>query len=605
MKVGFIGLGIMGKPMALNLIKGGHSLSVYARRAESMQSLSQAGAATCASPQAVAENCDVTFVMVSDTPDVEQVALGANGLIHGARKGSVVVDMSTISPVATRTIAAQLAANGVEMLDAPVSGGEVGAINGTLSIMVGGKPEVFDRVKPLFECMGKNIVHIGDNGAGQVAKACNQIVAAVTIEAVAEALTLARKLEVDPARVREALMGGFAASKVLEFHGKRMLDDDFKPGFKVKLFQKDMRIILDTAHQLGLALPASALVAQHFNALMGSQQGELDSSVLVKVIERMSKAPGSSKFRIPGSEPELGTQDSAPKTEKFKVGFIGLGAMGGAMARNLMKGGHSLSLFARRPEAMHPLVQEGARPCASPREVAQESDVVFTMVTATADVKEVISGQSGIIHGARRGSVMVVCSTISPQATRDIAKELASRGIEMLDAPVSGGPTGAAEGSLSIMIGGKPQVFARLNPLLQCLGKNIVYIGGAGAGQVAKAANQLAIVVMLQGIAEALFFARATGVDAGRVRDALMGGFAASRMLDLMGKRMVDGNFEAGVEARLHHKDVHIVLNMAQEAGLSLPGAALAAQYFNALIGSGGGKMDSSMLIEVVERMRE
>jgi 2-hydroxy-3-oxopropionate reductase len=254
-----------------------------------MKPLQDAGAAACGSPKEVAEKSEITIVMVSDTPDVEEVLLGTNGLIHGGKPGSVVVDMSTISPVATREMAAKLAAKGVEMLDAPVSGGEIGAINGTLSIMVGGKPEVFARIKPLFECLGKNIVHVGGNGAGQVTKACNQIVVALTIEAVGEALTFARKNGVDAAKVREALLGGFANSKILEVHGKRMLDNEFKPGFKVRLHQKDMRIVMETAHKLGLALPGAALVTQHMNALMGTGDGELDSAAVVKVIERMSR----------------------------------------------------------------------------------------------------------------------------------------------------------------------------------------------------------------------------------------------------------------------------------------------------------------------------
>lgn len=288
MNIGFIGPGIMGRPMALNLIKAGHALSVYARRAEAVEPLTDAGAGACGSPREVAAQSDIVFIIVSDTPDVEQVVLGEQGVIHGARRGSIVVDMSTISPAATRRIAAELAAKGVEMLDAPVSGGEGGAINATLSIMVGGKPAVFDKVLPLFQAMGKNIVHVGENGAGQVTKACNQIVVAVTIEAVSEALTFARKNGVDAAKVRAALMGGFAGSKILEVHGQRMLDNDFKPGFKVKLHQKDMRIVMEDAGALGLGLPGAALVTQNLNALMGAGDGELDSSAIVKALERMS-----------------------------------------------------------------------------------------------------------------------------------------------------------------------------------------------------------------------------------------------------------------------------------------------------------------------------
>ncbi|MGH8728341.1 MAG: 2-hydroxy-3-oxopropionate reductase, partial [Burkholderiales bacterium] len=267
MNVGFVGLGIMGRPMSLNLKKAGHTLFVHNRSAQAMQPLIDAGATACASPREVAKQVDIVFVMVSDTPDVEHVVLGRDGCGEGARRGTVVVDMSTISPVATRAMAAKLAEKGIEMLDAPVSGGEIGAINATLSIMVGGKPGVFAKVKPLFESLGKNIVHVGDHGAGQVAKACNQLVAAITLEGVSEAFMLARRNNVDAAKVREALLGGFAYSKVLELHGQRILSRDFKPGFKAKLHQKDLHIVMQTARDLGVGLPATALASQHMNAL--------------------------------------------------------------------------------------------------------------------------------------------------------------------------------------------------------------------------------------------------------------------------------------------------------------------------------------------------
>lgn len=288
MDIAFIGMGIMGKPMAINLKKAGHTVYVHGRRPETMTPPLQAGCAGCASIAEAAAQAEIIIIMVSDTIDVEQVLFDDKGVIHGARPGSVVVDMSTISPTATRHMARKLRDHGIEMLDAPVSGGEVGAVNATLSIMVGGKSEVFERVKPVFEAMGKNIVLVGDNGAGQVAKACNQIVVAVTIEAVAEALTFARKNDVDPAKVRDALMGGFAGSRILEVHGKRMLDNDYTPGFKTKLHQKDINIVMQTAKELGLALPGAALVMQHLNALMGTGGAELDSAAVMKIVERES-----------------------------------------------------------------------------------------------------------------------------------------------------------------------------------------------------------------------------------------------------------------------------------------------------------------------------
>ena len=302
MKVGFIGLGIMGRPMALNLLKGGHEVTVWARRAESMQSLLEAGAKAAASPAGVAALVEVVVSMVADAPDVREVMLGESGVISGvgsavslnkvAHGGLVAVDMSTILPAAARQIATELQALGVDFLDAPVSGGEVGAIAGTLSIMVGGSETAFAKARPAFECMGKNIVHVGDSGAGQVAKAANQIVTGVGVLTVAEALNFAAKNGVDPAKVREALLGGFAYSKILENHGQRMLDRNFKPGFKSWMHQKDMNIVMQSAHQLGLCLPATAAAAQMFNAMVGSGLGEEDSIAMLKLLERLSGDEG-------------------------------------------------------------------------------------------------------------------------------------------------------------------------------------------------------------------------------------------------------------------------------------------------------------------------
>jgi len=288
MKVGFIGLGIMGRPMALNILKGGFDLTVWARRAESMAPLLEAGAKGAASAAEVAAGCDVVFSMVADAADVEQVALGAGGVAEGARAGLIYVDMSTIAPAAAQSISARLLEQGVTMLDAPVSGGEVGAISGGLTIMVGGDADAFARVEPLFARMGKAATLIGGPGAGQVAKACNQILTGVGVLAVAEAFNFARKSGVDAGKVREALLGGFAYSRILENHGQRMLDRNFKPGFKAWMHQKDMNIVMQEAHRLGLMLPSSAATAQLFNAMVGSGLGEEDSVAALKLLESLS-----------------------------------------------------------------------------------------------------------------------------------------------------------------------------------------------------------------------------------------------------------------------------------------------------------------------------
>lgn len=285
MKIAFLGLGIMGRPMALNLIKGGHQVTVWARRAESMQPLLDAGASGAASPAEAAAGVELVISMVADAPDVAEVM---RGVAAGAAPGLVAVDMSTIAPAAARRIGEELAVAGVDFVDAPVSGGEVGAIAGTLSIMAGGSEAAFAKAQPAFACMGKNIVHVGASGAGQVTKAANQIVTGMGVLAVAEAFAFASKNGVDRSKVREALLGGFAYSKILENHGQRMLDRNFKPGFKSWMHEKDLNIVMQTAHELGLCLPGSAATAQMFNAMVGSGHGEEDSIAVLKLLEGLS-----------------------------------------------------------------------------------------------------------------------------------------------------------------------------------------------------------------------------------------------------------------------------------------------------------------------------
>jgi len=292
MKLGFIGLGVMGRPMALNLMQHGHQMGVYARRPQSAEPLVAAGAVCYESPAALAAASDMVFTMVTSSADSEQVALGAQGIIERARAGTVVVDMATISPLATRRIAEALAARGIDHVDAPVSGGPMGAQGATLSIMAGGKPQVFGRVRPLFELLGKTILHLGDHGAGQTAKACNQLVLTVTLQAIAEALLLAQRCGVDPAKVREVMLGGIAASRVLELFGKRMVERDFENGIDARLYHKDLNIALDLAHGLGLPAPAAAATLQQINALIGSGGGKSDFSRMIEVLERaMGRQP--------------------------------------------------------------------------------------------------------------------------------------------------------------------------------------------------------------------------------------------------------------------------------------------------------------------------
>jgi 2-hydroxy-3-oxopropionate reductase len=286
-KIGFIGLGIMGAPMAGHLIKAGHQLFVNTI-GKLPDEIAASSAKACKSNREVAENADIVIVMVPDTPDVAKVLFDDDGVAAGLKKGKTVVDMSSISPIETKEFAKRINALGCEYLDAPVSGGEVGAKNATLTIMVGGPQSAFDKVKPLFDLMGKNITLVGGNGDGQTCKVANQIIVALNIEAVGEALLFASKAGADPAKVRQALMGGFASSKILEIHGERMIKRTFDPGFRIELHQKDLNLALAGARQLGISLPNTATAQELFNACAANGGSKWDHSAMVRALEKLA-----------------------------------------------------------------------------------------------------------------------------------------------------------------------------------------------------------------------------------------------------------------------------------------------------------------------------
>lgn len=287
-RIGFIGLGIMGLPMARNLMKAGYSLTVNNRSPEPEQALAAGGAQVARTAREVAEQSDIVITMLPDSPQVEEVVLGENGVAEGLRAGGLYIDMSSIAPATARRVAEALGQKGADALDAPVSGGQVGAEQATLSIMVGGSEDAFERARPVFEAVGKNIVHIGGPGAGQVTKVCNQIVVALTIQAVAEAMTLARKSGVDAGRVREALLGGFAQSRILDLHGQRILDGNFQPGFRINLHRKDLRLALDAGREAAVPLFATAGAAELMNSMIAQGMGDLDHSGLAKLYAQLS-----------------------------------------------------------------------------------------------------------------------------------------------------------------------------------------------------------------------------------------------------------------------------------------------------------------------------
>ena len=290
LKIGFIGLGIMGAPMAGHLLSAGHTLFVQTR-GKVPPALAESGATVCTHGKGVAERADIIFIMVPDTPDVEKVLFDENGVAAGLKAGKTVVDCSSIDPIATKDFAARIAALGCGYVDAPVSGGEVGAKAASLTIMCGGDEKTFESVRPLLEKMGKNVTLVGEVGAGQITKVANQIIVALNIAAVGEALVFASKAGADPAKVRQALMGGFASSRILEVHGERMINRTFAPGFRINLHQKDLNLAMQSARSLGVALPQTAGAAQLMNACAALGHGQADHSALVRALEALAQHP--------------------------------------------------------------------------------------------------------------------------------------------------------------------------------------------------------------------------------------------------------------------------------------------------------------------------
>jgi 2-hydroxy-3-oxopropionate reductase len=313
------------------------------------------------------------------------------------------------------------------------------------------------------------------------------------------------------------------------------------------------------------------------------------------------------RIEVPGAQsaPEdtVDQPSSLPghRGQSIRIGFIGLGTMGAPMVRNLLKRGHTVCVWARRPDAMPPLLAAGAHAGESATHVASRSDIVITMVTDTKAVEEVILGNDGIAAGARPGSLVIDHSTIDPGGAERIARELQTRGIEMLDAPVSGGGAAAEAGTLAIMVGGSKAALERANSVLSCYAKSVVHVGANGAGQIAKACNQICTIVNQLGAAEAMLLAERAGVDPRAVKEALMGGFAASRMLDLQAPKMIARDFEGKVESRLHHKDIHIILELARQFGIALPASAAAADVLDRLQQRGGAHQDSAAIFSVLD----
>ncbi len=291
-RIGFIGLGTMGKPMAHNLMKASYPLNVLTRTRSKIEDLFAEGAVWCNTPKEIARKSDVVITMLPDTPDVLQVVAGKDGVFDGVHAGTLIIDMSTISPIAVRKLAQEAETRGCDFLDAPVSGGDIGAKNATLSIMVGGKEAAFNRALPIFQAMGKTILRIGESGAGQITKAANQILTSIHIEAVSEALVFAAKAGVDPAKVRQALMGGSAYSRILEIHGQKMIDRNFKPGFRMRLHRKDLDITVEAGKVYGAALPVTSQVRELMIETINDGQGDMDNSSFILLLEKLSNLPG-------------------------------------------------------------------------------------------------------------------------------------------------------------------------------------------------------------------------------------------------------------------------------------------------------------------------
>ncbi|KAF1774867.1 3-hydroxyisobutyrate dehydrogenase, NAD-binding domain [Phytophthora cactorum] len=621
--VGWIGTGIMGASMCGHLMNHGYELTVYNRTLSKCDGLREKGARVAGSPAEVAQNSDIVFIMVGYPSDVKSVVLDPDsGLLSRMKAGGIIVDMTTSSPALAKKIYDAAKLKGVSTLDAPVSGGDVGARDATLSVMVGGDMESVYVTMPFLSIMGKSVRHMGPAGAGQHTKMMNQILIATTMIGVVEGLLYAKKSGLDMDEAIRAVSAGAAGSWSISNMGPRIVKRDFDPGFFVEHFLKDMGIALKEAARMNLSLPGLSLAHQLYvavkvfirrkpttwkwcNILESTDQPAISPSTEASPAEMFDSQIDRNSLPIP--EDRKGERSSETKmvvAVKPRVGWIGTGVMGASMVGHILKHGYEVTVFNRTLSKCDSLKEQGATVASSPAEVAKVSDIVFGIVGYPSDVRKVfLDPEWGVLSSIKSGGVIVDMTTSEPSLAKEIYEAAKQKGVSSLDAPVSGGDVGAREGTLSIMVGGDAKTVESTMPLFEIMGKNIRHMGGAGAGQHTKMVNQILIATNMIGVVEGLLYAQKSGLDVEEAIRAVSAGAAGSWSISNLGPRIAKRNFDPGFFVEHFVKDMGIALKEAERMNLSLPGLALANQLYVAVKAQGHGRLGTQSLMLALEQL--
>ena len=598
MRIGFVGLGMMGKPIAVNLVKAGHDVTVVNRSQGKVQELAAMGARAGAVPADAARGAEIVALCLVEEETVERILCGPDGVLSAVEPGAVVLDHSTVHPEFARRMAGACAAQGAVYLDAPVSGSGEVAWEGRLTVMIGGDPAAFARVQPVLDAVAANALLLGPVGSGNMAKLINNMVKDINLVAVMEAFVLAAKLGMDCAALFEVMRRASAASRQLERLIPKTLDRTFTQTTYVSTNVKDQEHTGWLIEQAGLTLPLRNAARDHWKRAADEGLGAADSSEAIRVLER--EAGVEVRGALPAADAPAA--EPAPAANSPRIAFIGLGLMGRPIAENLVKAGLDVTVVNRSQGKVQELAAMGARAGAVPADAARGAEIVALCLVEEETVERILCGPDGVLSAVEPGAVVLDHSTVHPEFARRMAGACAAQGAVYLDAPVSGSGEVAWEGRLTVMIGGDPAAFARVQPVLDAVAANALLLGPVGSGNMAKLINNMVKDINLVAVMEAFVLAAKLGMDCAALFEVMRRASAASRQLERLIPKTLDRTFTQTTYVSTNVKDQEHTGWLIEQAGLTLPLRNAARDHWKRAADEGLGAADSSEAIRVLER---
>ncbi len=600
MRIGFVGLGMMGKPIAVNLVKAGHDVTVVNRSQGKVQELAAMGARAGANPADAARDAEVVGLCLVEDETIERVLCGEDGVLETARPGTIVLDHSTVHPEFAKRMERACAERGVVYLDAPVSGSGQVAWDGKLTVMAGGDATVFEQLRPLLDDISANALLLGPVGAGNMAKLINNMVKDINLIAVLEAFVLAAKLGMDCEALFEALRRASATSRQLERIVPKVLDRSFEKTTYVSTNVKDQAYTGWLIEQAGMELPLRNAARDHWLTAVEQGLGDADSSESIKVLEREAgvEVTGAGK----SAAPLAAAQQQGAGTAGLKLAFIGLGMMGRPIAENIVKAGFDVTVVNRSQGKVQELAAMGARAGASPADAAADADIVVLCLSGEQTIDQVMRGDDGVLSAAKPGAIVLDHSTVHPDFARELAESCAAEGVTYLDAPVSGTGQVAWDGKLTVMVGGDAEAFARVQPELDAVSAQALLMGPVGSGNLAKLMNNMTADAYQIAIMEAFVLGAKLGMDVGALFEVMRTASASTRQIGRIGPKILDREFIQTSKLSGHVRGQEIMGMLAKQAGVRLPLREVVEDVWRRAEAAGLGPGDPTKAVTLYEQ---